>query len=622
MAEGTPWRMRRSKSTASAHSSGRCPAIRASGRCYELDNRLVQRCVGPLEQRCRAAPQPFQPEDPNRPIPAASMTAPGCGECGGPIEPSTSPRGGRPRQYCLTCRPSKTAERRTEGPNGHRDDSCAQCGTPLERSARKAGRPRIYCDGCRGRRFRTPRSRQRDEVRPTDPCGDRAAQAAAPETYRDRQCAQCGAPIDHSGQRRGRPRIYCDACYGRQVHTRQRRPRPLVGLRFAEIFGEPTDRAGQEVLERLFDMAHIGGWSVETLRRKGDQLRRVLAATGEEKPIRLSQVRAELGNIWQSRIVARLLDQCGLLVDDTESPTRQWVDRRTATLPAGFRDDVRAWLLVLHEGEERARPRAEATLHAYFSRAHPPLTEWASTRSHLREITQADVSAVLNRLTGHKRIGTFVALRSLFQFAERHHLIFVDPTRRLRVGTAPSRVLLPMTDDQVDAVTAMAVTPMQRVIVGLVAVYAVRANPLRNLVLDDVDLSRRRIRIGGTVHQLTEFTHDVLTDWLTYRQHRWPGTLNPHVIVSTDSVFGTSPVTDHHLTWHLGLLGVELERIRGDRVLQEALSTNADPCTCRSRSDSVTGLRSTSRCSPTSSWWLCHRIPTSFIGEFGDRWSG
>ncbi|MBU3061935.1 hypothetical protein KO481_10405 [Nocardia sp. NEAU-G5] len=208
-------------------------------------------------------------------------------------------------------------------------------------------------------------------------------------------------------------------------------------------------------------MAHVGGWSLETLRRRGDQLRRVLAANGEDRPIRLSQVRAELGNVWQSRIAARVLEQCGRLVDDTESPTRQWIDRRTATLPPGFRDDVRAWMLVLHEGEERARPRAEATLRAYFSRAHPPLTEWASTRSHLREVTQADVSVVLNRLTGHKRVGTFVALRSLFRFAKRHRLVFVDPTRRLRVGAAPSRVPLPLTDDQVDAVTATAVTPMQ-----------------------------------------------------------------------------------------------------------------------------------------------------------------
>lgn len=432
--------------------------------------------------------------------------------------------------------------------------------------------PRIYCDACRGRRARTPsRSRRRNDAGP--------AQDNRSEAYRDRRCTRCDAPIEVDGQRKGRPRIYCDGCFGRRVHEQRRhrtRPRSLDGLRFAEVFGTITGRVEHEVLERLFDTARVGRWSVATVQRRSEELRRVLATAGDE-PISLSQVRAELGNVWQSRIAARVLDQCGLLIDDTESPTRQWIDRRTAELPPGFRDDVRAWLVVLHEGGQRARPRAEATLHAYYSRVLPPLTEWGSTRSHLREVTQADVSVALNRLNGHKRVGTFVALRSLFRFAKRHRLIFLDPTRRLRAGAAPSRVLLPMTTGQVDAVTATAVTPLQRVVVALVAVYAVRAHALRQLVLDDLDLARRRIRIGGSVHQLTEFTHDVLTDWLTYRQQRWPGTPNPHVLVSSDSVLGNSPVEDYYLTWHLSLLGIQLEHIRGDRILEEALSTDTDP---------------------------------------------
>lgn len=65
------------------------------------------------------------------------MTAIGCRECGGPLEPSTCPRGGRPRQYCLTCRPSKTAERRAGGPKA----------TPASSAARRSnaanGRPDV-----------------------------------------------------------------------------------------------------------------------------------------------------------------------------------------------------------------------------------------------------------------------------------------------------------------------------------------------------------------------------------------------------------------------------------------------------------------------------------------------
>lgn len=131
----------------------------------------------------------------------------------------------------------------------------------------------------------------------------------------------------------------------------------------------------------------------------------------------------------------------------------RWTNRRTGALPTEFRGEVRAWLVALHEGDARARPRAEATLHAYYSRLRPVLIGWAPTRSHLREVTRDDVSAVLKTMTGHRRTGTFVALRSLFRFAKRCRLIFVDPTRRLHSGRAPRRAVLPMTAEQVDIVT-------------------------------------------------------------------------------------------------------------------------------------------------------------------------
>ncbi|WP_458689812.1 hypothetical protein [Nocardia tengchongensis] len=134
-----------------------------------------------------------------------------------------------------------------------------------------------------------------------------------------------------------------------------------------------------------------------------------------------------------------------------------------------------------------------------------------------------------------------------------------------------------MTDHQVHSVTATAVTPLQRVVVALVAVYAIRGSAMRNLLLDDVDLAGSRILLAGTTHRLTEFTHAVLTDWLAYRHQRWPHTSNPHVIVSRDTALNSEPVEAHHLTWHLSLLGIELEQIRADRVLTEALATDAGP---------------------------------------------
>jgi hypothetical protein len=49
------------------------------------------------------------------------------------------------------------------------------------------------------------------------------------------------------------------------------------------------------------------------------------------------------------------------------------------------------------------------------------------------------------------------------------------------------------------------------------------------------------------------------------------------MIVNRDSVLGSGPVDDYHLTWNLSLLGIQLEQIRADRVLQEALSIDSDP---------------------------------------------
>jgi hypothetical protein len=151
---------------------------------------------------------------------------------------------------------------------------------------------------------------------------------------------------------------------------------------------------------------------------------------------------------------------------------RSWVEDRCATLPAGFRTKVRAWLLMLLDGDARARTGRPRPIYGYFGRARPHLLAWSATRGQLREVSEDDVRAVLDQLRGHRLAGTFVALRSLFRFARRHRLIFADPTRRLHIGhTAPTRAPLPMTDTQIGAVAHTAVTPAQRLVVALVAVH-------------------------------------------------------------------------------------------------------------------------------------------------------
>ena len=178
----------------------------------------------------------------------------------------------------------------------------------------------------------------------------------------------------------------------------------------------------------------------------------------------------------------------GLLHDDTTAAIRAWIDRRTGELPGGFRSGVRAWLVVLLDGDARTRPRSPTTLRVHFGILRPFIERWAATRGHLREITSGDVDAILEPLRGHQRYNAITALRSLFRFARRHGLTFADPTRHLEGGRGAGRTVLPMTAGQIRAVQQAAVTPAQRLAVALAAVHAARPRAIRELTLDDIDL--------------------------------------------------------------------------------------------------------------------------------------
>lgn len=389
-------------------------------------------------------------------------------------------------------------------------------------------------------------------------------------------CRTCGGPVEPNTNRRGgRRRTRCQACYSPAVR------RPAAPPRLADrIAGLAPASSLRTAIERAFQTAQIVGWNTFVLRRVLAGLQLVFDGRPDGQAIGLSELRAVLGATQGVRVarVGQVLDDLGLLIDDIVPTMRSWVENRCQTLPAGFRPEVRVWLLVLLEGDARARPRSPSTLYGYFGRARPHLLAWSATRGQLREVTEDDVRAALEPLRGHRLAGTFVALRSLFRFAKRHRLIFADPTRRLHIGrVAPSRALLAMTDTQIAAVARTAVTPAQRLVVALAAVHAARAGAIRELTIDDIDLVGRRITLAGHQQRLCEFVHGALVDWLRHRQRTWPHTPNRHVLISIVTATGTAPVSDYYLSWHLLFRGVQLEQIRSDRVLHEALAVRADP---------------------------------------------
>ena len=52
---------------------------------------------------------------------------------------------------------------------------------------------------------------------------------------------------------------------------------------------------------------------------------------------------------------------------------------------------------------------------------------------------------------------------------------------------------------------------------------------------------------------------------------------NRHVLISAKTALGSGPVSRGFLAWNVQRHGVNIERIRRDRVLHEALTARADP---------------------------------------------
>jgi len=109
------------------------------------------------------------------------------------------------------------------------------------------------------------------------------------------------------------------------------------------------------------------------------------------------------------------------------------------------------------------------------------------------------------------------------------------------------------------------------------ATHAARATAIRSLTLDDLDLANRRITIAGPGQRLGELPYETLPAWLDQRRAAWPKTPNRHILINSRTVLGTGPVSPEYLKRRLLHQGIYLERIRGDRVLREALTAGADP---------------------------------------------
>jgi integrase len=351
----------------------------------------------------------------------------------------------------------------------------------------------------------------------------------------------------------------------------------------------PTRRRGW--LEAALAVPHVGtawaaaqrsadtlGWPPGVLSAVRGTLLAALCCRPADEPVRYSELVPLAAKDLSVERAAEVLASVGMLDDDRPGTLDKAFQRHLKDVAPAIRADVQDWLMQLIEGTNRTRPRSRATAAEYLRVAAPLLTAWSRDHEHLREITTSQVSQSLTALPGGSpRVQALIALRSLFRYLRGKRRVFRNPTARLRPGPARTAVLIPLEDTNYQRAAGAAATPEHRLALILAAVLAVRPAGIAGLELDDIDLGGRRVTVSGQQRHLDDFAYKVISDYLDYRRSRWPGTANPHVLVSQQTAHDTRPVTSYYLSRLFKGHGISLDRMRTDRWLEEALSRGPDP---------------------------------------------
>ena len=268
---------------------------------------------------------------------------------------------------------------------------------------------------------------------------------------------------------------------------------------------------------------------------------------------------------------------------DPTSTTGRWAGPLCAGLPAAMTTEVTAWLEVLTATSGRGRACARATIDHYTAAVAPALTEFAARYDSLRQVSEDDITAVLEPLRASARTTTTtaVALRSLFATLKSRRLIFADPTRRVHPGRFPRRPVLGLDPATRAGLLDQLTRPDHRLVVLLAGVHALPRADITGMRIDDVALPAgggpATITVHGIRRGLDQPTRAALADWLRERRRRWPTTANPHLLISTRSALGLAPVSTGYLRGVTAHLPVTLHQLRADRLLTQARDTGGDP---------------------------------------------
>jgi integrase len=285
----------------------------------------------------------------------------------------------------------------------------------------------------------------------------------------------------------------------------------------------------------------------------------------------------------QARRVLTFLAARDMLIPDPgrqAEPRQHAVHRLLASLPGQIGREADIWVRVVRgQGRVEHPALAYRTIRNYLDYLLPVLTGWASQYTSLREVTRQDILDAIDARHGPVIQHRIVALRSLFRALRQERVVFRDPTRGISLP-APARLPQPLPADRVAGLLNRADGPAAQLAVALVAIHAVPVADLIRLQADDLNLAAGTLTIRRGYRRrivyLDEVTTALASRWLRYRHHRWPGSRNPHLLLSQQTAVDTSPVGPTLIWTMFEPLGVRPDRLRQDRILDEARHT-ADP---------------------------------------------
>ncbi|MFJ6722918.1 hypothetical protein [Streptomyces sp. NPDC091259] len=274
--------------------------------------------------------------------------------------------------------------------------------------------------------------------------------------------------------------------------------------------------------------------------------------------------------------VLEVFEELDIFLDDRPDSLDAWCEEHLSFLVPEIRSELDAWIEIMRHGTPRRRPRARSTVITNLRSILPFLTEYGGKCTTLRQITRDDIA---DWLTDRPyRAYDASALRSLFSTLKAERLIFANPMRGIKGGKVAIKIPASLTADEVESVARAALQdPALRVVVALSAIHALPARQIRAMLVEQVDLAGRRLDPDGLNRPLDDYTTEAISDYLAHRHRRWPNSTNPHLLISRNTATTTTAVGTFWMDRLVKDLPVGVDRLRQDRILEEALANGADP---------------------------------------------